>query len=215
MRLGRRAFLAGAAAAVAAPAAAEIACTGFTGPPPWGIQRCVVGIPSVRVAGAGQECRNWCWAACIQSLFATAGYVIADQRRIVAALFGRGDVCASATGAQIVGTINRQWQADDGRLFRAQALPLMDLTANLWRSDVAQIVSNDLAAGYPLINGAVGHATLMTSMTYLRDHRGNGMVESITVHDPFVPLGQPAVERQLTPVERQGTFFVAQVRVFG
>jgi hypothetical protein len=199
---------------MAAPASAEIACTEFTGPAPWGIQRCVVGIPSVRVAGAGQECRNWCWAACIQSLFATAGFVIHDQRKIVAALFGRGDICASATGAQIVGTIGRDWLADDGRWFRAAALPLMDLTANVWRSDVAQIVSNDLAAGYPLINGAVGHATLMTSMTYLRDHRGNGMVENITVHDPFVPLGQAAVERPLTPAERQGTFFVAQVRVY-
>jgi hypothetical protein len=215
VRIGRRAFLAGAAAAVAAPAAAEIACTPFTGPAPWGIQRCVVGIPSVRVLGAGQECRNWCWAACIQSLFATGGFIIRDQRRIVAALFGRGDICASATGAQIVGTIARDWQADDGRWFRADALPLMDLSLSLWRPDVAQIVSNDLAAGFPLINGAVGHATLMTAMTYLRDHRGNGMVEDITVRDPFVPRGQPAVQRSLTPLERQGTFFVAQVRVYG
>jgi hypothetical protein len=213
--IGRRAFLAGAGAAMAAPAAAEIACTDFVGPAPWGLQRCVVGLPSVRVMGAGQACRNWCWAACIQSLFATAGFVIADQRRIVAALFGRGDLCASATGAQIVGTIGRDWQADDGRWFRAAALPLMDLSLNLWRSDVAQVVSNDLAAGYPLINGAVGHATLMTAMTYLRDHRGNGMVEDITVHDPFVPLGQAAVARSLTPAERMGTFFVAQVRVYG
>jgi hypothetical protein len=213
--IGRRAFLAGAAAAVAVPAAAEIACTSFTGPAPWGLQRCVVGIPSVRVLGAGQECRNWCWAACIQSLFATQGFVIRDQRRIVAALFGRGDICASATGAQIVGTIARDWQADDGRWFRADALPLMDLSLGLWRPDVAQIVSNDLAAGFPLINGAVGHATLMTAMTYLRDHRGNGMVEDIVVNDPYVPLGQPAVQRSLTLTERQGTFFVAQVRVYG
>lgn len=213
--IGRRAFLAGAAVAAAAPAAAEIACTDFSGPAPAGLQRCVVGIPSVRVLGAGQECRNWCWAAGIQSLFATAGYVIRDQRRIVAVLFGRGDICASASGAQIVGTIARDWQADDGRWFRAAALPLMDLSLNLWRPDVAQIVSNDLAAGYPLINGAVGHATVMTEMTYLRDHRGNGMVESITVLDPWVPLGQPALRRLLTPAERQGTFFVAQVRVYG
>lgn len=212
-RIGRRGFLAGGLACAALPAAAEIACTAFNGPAPAGVQRCIVGIPSVRVLGAGQACRYWCWAACIQGLFATQGYVIADQRRIVAALFGRGDWCASASGAQIIGTINRDWQADDGRWFRATAQPLLDLNMGVWRPDVAQLVANDLSNGFPLINGAVGHATLMTAMTYLRDHAGTGLIEDITVQDPWVPLGQPALERSLTPREREATFFVAQVRV--
>jgi hypothetical protein len=213
--IGRRAFLAGAGAAVALPAEAGLVCTGFTEAGPGGVQRCTVGVPSLTVQGAGQLCRYWCWAACIQSLFATTGFVIADQQRIVQALFGRRDVCATATGAQIIRLINRDWQADDGRWFRAWAQPLLDLTLGLHNANVAQGVAWDLANGFPLINGALGHATLLTAMTYLTDRTGlsKGILD-ITVRDPWVPAGQPAAPRSLTAAELHSTFFVAQVRVY-
>lgn len=213
--MGRRAFLAGAGAVLAAPASAGLVCTGFTEAGPGGVQRCTVGVPSVAVQGAGQLCRFWCWAACIQSLFATTGFIIADQQRIVQALFGRRDVCATATGAEIIRTINRDWQADDGRWFRAWAQPLLDLTLGLHNANVAQGVAWDLANGFPLINGALGHATLLTAMTYLTDRAGSSKgILDITVRDPWVPVGQPAAARSLSAAELQSTFFVAQVRVY-
>ena len=179
------------------------------------MQRCTVGIPSFTVQGAGQLCRYWCWAANIQSLFATTGFIIADQQRIVQALFGRRDVCATATGAEVIRTINRDWQADDGRWFRAWAQPLLDLTLGLQNANIAQGVAWDLANGYPLINGALGHATLLTAMTYLTDRAGNSKgILDITVRDPWVPIGQPAAQRSLSAQELQSTFFVAQVRVY-
>ncbi|MFN3972271.1 MAG: hypothetical protein ACK4GO_16560 [Gemmobacter sp.] len=214
----RRGLLAAAAAAALGPGAASagLSCGGFSAPSPQGVQRCTVGISSVNVLGAGQACPHWCWAACIQSLFATAGFVIADQRRIVAALFGRADLCLAANGAQIVRTISRDWQADDGRWFRAQAQPLLDLSMGLWNPRVVQATAWDLANGFPLINGALGHATLMTGMTYLADHAGTLRgIEDISVADPLVPLGQPARLRSLTGDEARGTFFVGQVRVYG
>ena len=214
--MDRRAFIATAGAAlVASPASAQLLCTGFTDPGPTGVQRCTVGVPAFSVQGAGQLCRYWCWAACIQSLFATTGYVIADQQRIVGALFGRRDVCATATGAEVIRTINRDWQADDGRWFRAWAQPLLDLTLGLRNDYISQVVAKDLASGFPLINGALGHATLLTAMTYLTDRNGSskGIVD-ITVRDPWVPAGQPAQPRSLTAEELKRTFFVAQVRVF-
>ena len=213
--LGRRAFLTGAAAAMATPASAGLVCTGFTEAGDAGVQRCTVGIPSVNVQGAGQLCRYWCWAACIQSLFATTGYIISDQQRIVQALFGRRDVCATAPGAEVIRTINRDWQADDGRWVRAWAQPLLDLTLGLRNDFIAQGVAQDLANGFPLINGALGHATLLTAMTYLTDRAGasKGILD-ITVRDPWVPVGQPAAPRSLSAEELQSTFFVAQVRVY-
>ncbi|HMO07868.1 MAG TPA: hypothetical protein PKD10_09485 [Paracoccaceae bacterium] len=214
--ISRRTFMAATGAAVlAGPAAAGLSCSAFTGPPPFGLQRCRVGLEGIEVLGAGQLCPHWCWAACIQSVFATAGYIIADQRRIVAALFGRADLCASATGSQIVATVSRAWQADDGRWFRARAQPLLDLSLGLWNPRVVQAVAWDLANGFPLINGALGHATLLTGMTYLTDHAGAQRgIEDITVRDPLVPLGQPALQRALSVAEAQGTFFVGQVRVY-
>lgn len=217
-RWTRRGVLAGAGAVLAAPGAATAAltCTGFSDPAQPGVQRCRVGLPSVNVLGAGQLCPHWCWAACIQSLFATAGFVIRDQSRIVAALFGRADLCLAANGAQIVRTISRDWQADDGRWFRAQAQPLLDLSMGLWNPRVVQATAWDLANGFPLINGALGHATLMTGMTYLTDQAGTLRgIEDIAVADPLVPLGQPALKRSLTAAEARATFFVGQVRVYG
>lgn len=215
--LTRRGLLAGAGACLLPGAAvAGLSCTGFADPAQPGVQRCRVGLPSVHVLGAGQLCPHWCWAACIQSLFATAGFVIRDQSRIVAALFGRADLCLAATGAQIVGTISRDWQADDGRWFRAQAQPLLDLSMGLWNPRVVQATAWDLANGFPLINGALGHATLMTGMTYLTDQAGTLRgIEDIVVADPLVPLGQPALQRSLTAAEARATFFVGQVRVYG
>lgn len=214
----RRGLIAGAGAAALVPgaAAAGLTCSGFSAPPPGGMQRCVAGVPDISVLGAGQACPQWCWAACIQSLFATSGFLIADQRRIVAALFGRADLCIAATGAQIVATVSRDWQADDGRWFRAQAQPLLDISRGLWNPRVVQATAWDLANGFPVINGALGHATLMTRMTYLTDHTGalKG-IEDITVRDPLVPLGQPAMVRSLTMAEAKSVFFVAQVRIWG
>lgn len=218
IRLTRRGLLAGLGAAAAFPgtAAAELQCSGFASADPNGLQRCIAGVPDLSVLGAGQACPQWCWAACIQSLFATSGFMIADQRRIVAALFGRGDLCIAATGAQIVAAVSRDWQADDGRWFRAQAQPLLDISRGLWNPRVVQATAWDLANGFPVINGALGHATLMTRMTYLTDQQGTLRgIEDITVHDPLVPLGQPARVRSLTMAEAQAVFFVAQVRVWG
>lgn len=213
----RRGLLAAAAcAALPAPARAALTCSGFSASLPDGVQRCRAEVTEVRLLGAGQLCPHWCWAACIQSLFATAGYVIADQRRIVAALFGRSDLCLAATGPQLINTVNRRWQADDGRFFVARAQPLMDLSLGLRNPQVVESVAWDLANGFPLINGAVGHATLMTGMTYLADRAGRRRgLEDISVLDPFVPPGEPARARSLTPAETQGMFFVAQVRVLG
>ncbi|QYK43038.1 MAG: hypothetical protein KF887_08065 [Paracoccaceae bacterium] len=214
----RRGLVAGAAAALAMPRAARagLTCSGFTAPGPEGVQRCVAGLPALNVRGAGQLCPHWCWAACIQSLFATAGFVIRDQSRIVGVLFGRADLCLAANGGQIERVVNRDWQADDGRWFRAEAQTLLDLSRGLGNPNVVQASARDLANGYPLINGALGHATVMTAMTYLTDRTGalRG-IEDITVADPLVPLGQAARQRSLTRAEQNNIFFVMQVRVYG
>ena len=62
----RRWFLLSAAASLAAPPArADIACYAPVSPY---ARPCEVGIPIRQVVPA-QECQNWCWAACIETIF--------------------------------------------------------------------------------------------------------------------------------------------------
>jgi len=71
-------------------------------------------------------------------------------------------------------------------------------------------VARELAANNPLINGAAGHATMISAISYYRNFHGQGQVVSITVRDPWPGN---ANRRFLTPQEAQGTFFVARVLV--
>jgi len=76
--------------------------------------------------------------------------------------------------------------------------------------NAAPIVATELANGYPLINGALGHATVLTEMTYLRDRFGRGMPVEFTVRDPWP---ENPNRRSLNAQEVAGTNFLALVRV--
>ena len=68
--LSRRALMAGGAAAAvlwATGAKANFSCAGFDG---GGSQQCNADIQIDASVVAQQQCRNWCWAACIETLFA-------------------------------------------------------------------------------------------------------------------------------------------------
>ena len=205
--MDRRLFLlSGLAMAVTPAASAEYQCSY---PDAYGRQICTAGIPSLRFYAARQLCDQWCWAACIQMVFATAGRYV-SQEAIVLKLFG-GLVCAPASGGRaIIAAINGNWIDDNGYPFSAYSEPLLDLSAGYPNPEAAAAAARELANGYPLINGALGHATVLTAMTYARDAYGNGQPLELTVRDPWPD--NPS-RRTLSMQEAGSTDFLAAVRV--
>ena len=206
----RRNFMIGAGAALAGtsllPAQAEILSRNLGN----GMTMFTVGLPSFTLRTAEQKCANWCWAACIEGIFRTSGRSV-SQTRIVSRLFGRPDICLPATGPQIINTINGSWQTDSGAPFQASAMPLVDLQMRVVQPNAIARVANELSRGRPLINGALGHATVLTAMSYIMDRFGNYQITELIVRDPMP--GPSFGRRRLTPMETAQTIFIAQLMV--
>lgn len=210
MRIDRRRFLSLASAAgltVSIPdrARAALQCTPFN----WqGIQQCQAGVQIGNVTTSQQECPNWCWAACIQTIFAVNGYDV-DQREIVSRLYPSLR-CMTATGVEVAHVTSGRWVDRNRFAFRVRVRSLLDLSIGMANSNAAAQVAAELSENRPVINGALGHATVLTAMTYVRDQFGRGMPQQIIVRDPWP--GHPN-RRVLSMREAAGTFFIAAVKV--
>lgn len=168
---------------------------------------CDVGIPNISVTPP-QQCQQWCWAASIQAIFGLHGHHV-NQQVIVQKLFG-GLVCAPATNVQMFAAINGQWIDSNGQHFFAQTDVLYDPQFGISRPNTLSIMINELRAGNPMINGAVGHATVLTAIRYANTPMGPKVI-SATVRDPW-PLNPN--KRLLTPHEMMGASFIARVVVY-
>jgi hypothetical protein len=169
-------FGAGAAVSVSRSASAKLLCQDFPG-----ARVCTTGV-NIRVNTAQQRCPEWCWAACVEAIFAFHNHRI-SQERIVEKVFS-GPVCAPAIGPQIVSAIDGEWTDDHGDTFDASAEVLWDTQFAFGRPDAVVVAARELESGNPLILGAMGHATMMTAMTY----SGNGFavqINEVVVRDPW------------------------------
>ena len=170
-----------------------------------GVQQCESGIASsvAHVAAAavgGQHLDQWCWAACIEMVFAYYGFQV-PQERIVEETWGR-IVNLPGQPGQILRNLNRAWTDDAGSSFRASG----DVyTAN------PITAAQDLAQDMPLIIGTMGHAMVLTSLVYVRDVYGRGNVTAAVVRDPWPGRGR----RTLSAQEWFSTSFLARIRVRG
>jgi hypothetical protein len=97
--------------------------------------------------------------------------------------------------------LNREWTDDNGNHFRviADAFSGNPMTA-----------AEDLSKDEPLIIGSLGHAMVLTAVTYVRDYYGRGQTTSAIVRDPW-PFNQN--RRVLTPQEWAGTTMLLRIRV--
>jgi hypothetical protein len=200
----RRKFLTLVGAGVfAAPslAWARLACGPFVPP---GVQQCKAGIDSsvahvTAAAVGGQHLSQWCWAACIEMVFRYYGLQV-PQAQIVQQTWGQ-IVNLPGQPGQILANLNRPWIDAAGRRFgvSGDAFTANPITA-----------AQDLAQDMPLIIGTMGHAMVLTSLTYIRDQFGNGNVTAAVVRDPWPGRGR----RVLSAQEWYGTSFLARIRVF-
>jgi hypothetical protein len=196
--------LTASALAVPQQAQAGLTCSPFNN---FGVRECTAGI-QIGAMTARQNCPYWCWAACIETIFALKGFKV-PQQAIVSKIFG-SPICNTAVGPQIIGAINGYWTDLQGKRFKAMAQPLVDLQFGIANPAAMPIIARELNNNNPLINGALGHATLITAMRYKVDYASRGIPLEIWVRDPWP--GNPN-RRRLKPQERAGTFFLAAVRV--
>lgn len=205
--MDRRTFLqlAGAgAAALALPvtAAAEGQCGEPQCNPMNGYcQRvCTVGLPSgfVSRVAARQQSSQWCWAACIEMVFAAHGFKV-SQKQFVLQTFG-SMVDMPGNAPQILAALNRVYVDANGKPFRAHGDAL---SVNI------QSMSHDLFQRQPLIIGTMGHATVLTAMSWVEDNVGRWQITEAVVRDPWPT--SPS-RRVLSPQEWFNIQFAARVR---
>jgi hypothetical protein len=178
----------------AGSARAELQCEPVGG----GIERCVAGLRSEQAVQFTQSMDQWCWAASMSMVFAQHGYTV-SQDTIVRTAWGR-IVDLPATPQLMLQGLNREWVDASGRRFRVSGDVSSATPAN---------AAQDLANGEPLIIGTMGHAMMLTALTYLRDPMGNGQVQAAVVRDPWPGRGR----RVLSPQEWWSTAFVVRIRV--
>jgi len=178
----RRELLTGLAAALVLPrlARADIVCQ------PWGDGQevCQAGLKfSPEMKTAEQECPYWCWAACIESIFAIDGFKV-PQQEIVTRAYGQA-VCAAADGPTIANAVSGSWRDGSGRSFASACEVVIDSQYGVWRDDAPLLAARELEAGRPLILGALGHAVLLTAMSFGRDAYGNTQIGELVIRDPW------------------------------
>ena len=114
--LNRRSYLKALGAAGACLASnrlnGELSCGQPT--PPYGVRPCTAGIPADRLntVYATQQMPEWCWAACLEMVFAYWGHAV-SQQEIVNQTWG-GIVNMPAQPYQIVQDLNRSWIDQNG-----------------------------------------------------------------------------------------------------
>lgn len=146
--------------------------------------RSTVGLADHDILRVTQKCENWCWAACGASIFATHGYKI-DQESLVTKLYGAADMCAIANGPEIRAAITGPWRDRRGQNFSAQADIVMDRDAGVTHPDPLAEMAQELMAGRPMIVGTLGHAMVITAMTFSRGRDFRLQAHEIRVFDPW------------------------------
>ena len=125
-----------------------------------------------------QRSANWCWAACIQMVLNYKGLYI-TQEAIVTKVYGQ--LIDQPAGAdQIMQALNG-WAPDSNGGYAA-------VVADPYNLGGPTLVT-DLANRYPLIVGLkgnpVGHAYVLTAVTYGVDQYNNPVFRSVVLRNPW------------------------------
>ncbi|MFH0798076.1 MAG: papain-like cysteine protease family protein [Candidatus Woesearchaeota archaeon] len=194
------AALAGAALVLPKEADAKLLCQDSYHPYYGRLRTCTAGIDGqiahTSAMYSQQYQSQWCWAACIEMVFKYHGYRV-PQAKIVQDAWG-GQVNMPGTPYQIIRALNKQWVDENGKKFQSMA--------TAWGTN-APVAAQELAADKPLIIGTMGHAMVLTTMTYT----GNAyqvVVNNACVLDPWPGRGL----RYLNGQEWTNINFAARIR---
>ena len=101
----------------------------------------------------------------------------------------------------IIRDLNRNWKDRNGNGFAVEG--------DVFSADGAT-AAQDLAGEMPLIIGSMGHAMVLTAVSYNRARNSQGQVTGALVRDPW-PGG--VGRRQLSPMEAAAAMLLARVRI--
>lgn len=151
-----------------------------------GFQFCRAGIDStvaLRMARRQQQ-SQWCWAACIQMIFAYNDFSM-SQSDIVRSTWGSvGNM--PATDMQIMNDLNSAWTDSNGQTFTTQSERVFSPQAAV-----------ELANNYPLIICTTGHAMVLTALDYIvNPFTTAGDVKRAFVRDPWGNNGRRVLTSQ-------------------
>jgi ABC-type bacteriocin/lantibiotic exporter with double-glycine peptidase domain len=191
---------------MAAPAQAEETCSA---PNADGVSLCRAGLPvdSLPRLAVTQEQPQWCWAAAISMIFAHHGYRV-RQEEIVKDGYGVAANFPAPSGQAMTNALSHAWTDGDDKQFQAKAIATDALSRQFQVSNDKVIA--ELAAGRPLLVGALSHAVVLVAMQYERSARGAVRITGGTVIDPQVGQGIRAMLR-----EEMKPTYVAAVLVSG
>jgi hypothetical protein len=177
---------------------AELACQDNN----YGVRTCQAGIDPKKMDDvyASQKRTEWCWAACLEMVFTYWEHPV-SQDDIVKQTWG-GPYNMPAQPVQIVKDLNRSWVDSNGDGF--------SVTGDVFSAN-AVTAAQDLAHDFPLILGSLGHAMVLTAITYqgVPNPYAAASVIGATVRDPWPGKGK----RPLTPLEYAGTLLLVRIRV--
>jgi len=172
------------------------------------VRQCSVGFP-IRSVTARQECDQWCWAACIEAAFKLHRFSI-SQEEIVRKVYGPDIPCLPSIGPNIARAVEGYWEDRNGNEFYATIRTHTDIEFGVHDPFALQNASRYLANNVPVIIGALGHATLLTGMSWIEDNFGRQQLTEMVVRDPW-PHRQN--RRRLSAQELYGATYLAAVLV--
>lgn len=163
-----------------------------------GQHSCVAGLDQALADTAGREQpsgSNWCWAACLEMIFAFHGYDV-PMDDIVQQTYGSKANLAAESGV-LTRLLSQRWRDRRGREFDSRC-------EVLWQAGAggvdfpAAVAARYLAENKPLIIGTHQHAMVLSALAFT--HSGDPASMQITqavVRDPAPGMGR----RVLMPEE--------------
>ena len=156
-------------------------------------------IASVAYSGTSirQHHSYWCWAACMEMVFAYHGHDV-SQEEIVTAVYGR-PVNLPGQPFHILMGLNKRWRDRNGITFRSSATRIgVDPVA----------IAKEMQSNRPVIIGTHNHAMVVTIMNYTGNQYGQLLGLDVWVADPAYGM-----QRQLSAQEWMGITFAATINV--
>ncbi len=189
------------------PALAEEKCGA---PDSNGVAVCRAGLPVDRLhqLAVVQEQPQWCWAASISMIFAHHGYTV-RQEDIVKGGYGVAVDLPAPSGQAMTNALTRAWVDEHDRAFQGKALA-SDALSKQYQVSNAKVLA-ELAAGRPLLLGAMSHAVVLVGLKFERSASGAIRIIGGTVIDPRPVDGgiRPLLRAEMRPT------YVAAVQVMG
>ena len=200
----RRAFVKGLAATAisivfTSTAHSKLTCRDHVIPTAYGVIPARTCIASVAYSSTSvrQHQSFWCWAACMEMVFAYHGHHV-PQENIVTAAYG-STVNMPGQPIDILMGLNKQWQDSNGIKFHSHAK----------RINVNPVViAREMQYDRPVIIGTHHHAMVVTIMNYTGNSYGNLLNLEVWVADPAYGM-----QRQLSAQEWMGINFAAIINV--